>query len=208
MAKTKQISINQIDKIIASQTDTYPKDNKRVISYDVGNGETVDIEVTPLLSIEDMSSMVHAVVGALFDNDTYTPAMYELVHSKAILVYYTNLKSDMNNDKLNQIVYCTDIVNKVVQVVNISQFEDINYAICKAIEFRKQEILSTQNRLLEENYNQLVALTNTMSTFGEKMKGVDMNELMDNFKKLANTSEKERVNNVLEFQYANRDDKE
>lgn len=206
MAKTKQISINQIDKIIASQADRYPKDNKTVISYNVGNGETVDVEVSPLLSVEDMNNMVQAVSEAVFDNNTYVPAVYELIYSKAVLAYYTNLKIDMKNDKFNQIVYCTDIVDKVVDSVNTMQLADINDAIDKAIEFKKQEILSTQNRLLEENLNQLVTLTNTMSEFGEKMKDINMNEVIDNYKKIANMPEKERVNNILEFQRKENED--
>lgn len=196
MTDTKKISINQIDKIIKTQTGNCKE--KITIQYKVTDDEIIEIVVTPLLSVDEMNSMVNSIVDTIC-NDTYNPALYELVYSKAIMVYYTNLKTDITNNKLNQIVYCTDIIEKIVNIINPLQLADINDAVDKSIEFKKQEILSTENRLLKENLNQLVSLTNIMSEIGEKMNDIDIKELMKNCKKIADIPEKERIQKILEI---------
>lgn len=195
MTDTK-ISVNQVDKIIKTQTRNCKE--KITIPYKVADDEIIEIVVTPLLSVDEMNSMVNSIAETIC-NDTYNPDLYELVYSKAIMAYYTNLKTDITNDKLNQIVYCTDIIEKIVNIINPLQLADINDAVDKSIEFKKQEILSTENRLLKENLNQLISLTNIMSEMGEKMNDINIKELMENCKKIADIPEKQRVQSILEI---------
>lgn len=209
--ENSKISINQIDKIIAAQSDKYPKNNKTVISYDVRNGETVDIEVTPLLSLDDMDGFVEGVTEGIFDNDTYKPALYEIVYSQAILCFYTNLKTDMTNDKLIQIVYNTDIVDMVIDKINVMQLADINDALEKAIEFKKQSILSEQRKLLSETnmtmqieQNEVISkMDSVINLFKNISSGLDdygKKQLAEDINKIANTDEKVIVDNILDFQ--------
>ena len=209
--ENSKISINQIDKIIAFQADKYSKNNKTVISYEVGNGEPVDVEVTPLLSLNDADNFVECVIEGVFDNDTYKPALFELVFSQAILYFYTNLKSDMKSEKLIQIVYNTNIVDRVIENVNKMQFADINDALEKAIEFKKQSILSEQRKLLSETnmtmrieQNEVISkMDSVINLFKNISNGLDdygKKQLAEDINKIANTDEKVIVDNILDFQ--------
>ena len=105
MSKTNpEVSVNQIDKIIKSKSFLYHKDNKTTVLFDVADGEQISINVTPILSIEDMKEFVEVVSDSVFIDDEYTPALFEIVYASAIMTYYTDLKTNITNDKLLQII--------------------------------------------------------------------------------------------------------
>lgn len=213
MPKIKQISVNQIDKIISCQDDN---SKNTTIQYNVDNNEEISIVVTPLLKPEDTSGFVDSVVDAVFVNDDYNTALYELVYSKAILAYYTNIKYDITNEKLNKIVYCTNIIDMIIEKINRMQLSDINDAINKKIEFKKNLIISEQKKLLDDAVirlnteqdkmvTQISSLVDVFGKIGKEANEIDINKLSEDVNKIANMDENKTVNNILEFQ--NKDDK-
>ncbi len=211
MSKTNpEVSVNQIDKIIKSQSSKYPKDNKTVVLFDVAYGEQISINVTPILSIEDMNEFAEVVSNSVFIDDEYAPALFKLVRARAIMTYYTDLKTNITNDKLLQIIYNTDIIERVEDSINPKQFSAIETAIGKAIEFKKQSILSEQRKLVTEltnnvqiEQNDVITKMNSVVELFEKISngldGYGKKQLAEDINMIANKDEKEIVDNILEF---------
>ncbi len=207
MTKTKQVSFNSLKKIIKYQS----SDNKTTILFDVDKDESIEVEVTKLLSTQDSVDFVDSVSSAIFIDGVYTPSLYNLVYSKAILAFYTNIKvNDINNDLLNEIIYDTDIIDKILSVINEMQLYHLESAITDAIDYKCKEILSvnelTANTMIQEmaernkeQTEQVKALITTFSEIGKTFDGIDQNKLMQMIEMIANKDEDELVNSVMAY---------
>lgn len=207
MAKTKQVSFNSLKKIIQCQS----LDNKTSLLFDVGDNENIEVEVTKLLSTQDSVDFVESVSNAVFIDGVYTPSLYNLVYSKAILAFYTNIKvNDINSDLLNEIVYNTDIMDKIIDVINEIQMYHLESAITNAINHRCKELLSVNesatNHLIQEvsekskeQSEQVKTLIETFSEIGKAFDGIDQNKLMEMLETISNKDEDKIVNSVMDY---------
>lgn len=212
--KKKITSVSPIQQIVSY---AIPKSDKCILFLPISETENIEIEVRQLLSTDEMVSFVNGVCNAVFWNDEYVPSIYELVISKAILTYYTNLAvfqtnkeasvSLISNEHLTQLVYCTNIIQEVKSKINLRQFESMIVAIDKAIEFKKQEIYNTQSARLEEAIKQIEILINTTERITAQFEGIDMKQATEAAIKIANIPEQELVKNILEVQFNEKNNK-
>ncbi|MEG0899815.1 MAG: hypothetical protein RSF40_08930 [Oscillospiraceae bacterium] len=216
MAKAKKedskISINQMDKLLPTKT----KDDNKIPLWlkDSEGKDTLEIIVTPILSVDDTVSFVESVAEALFVKDTYLPSVRNLVYNKALLAYYTNLRFDMTDDKINELVYQTTVCDQISETIMKhagEQMCDVHVAIDEAIEFKKQQILSEQRQLLmatnmriDEEQNDILkssnALIEAFNSIITKFNDINFEQLVKDVNTVANTPDKERVDNILSFQ--------
>lgn len=198
--KTNKVSVSQLEKIIKFQNKD--KEDKITISFENEDGK-FDVEVLKTISITNMILMVDGVVNNLFDEDSnFISAIQDFVFYKAILAYFTNVDiSNISDDMLNDLIYKTNIMGRIIEVINQKQFNNIEDSIHSAIKYKKQEILSNQRYTLEENLNQLFIATKSIETFTEMFKDMDVNKLAKFIDNNNNISEKKIVDNVLDYNY-------
>ncbi|MEG1614824.1 MAG: hypothetical protein RR343_05010, partial [Oscillospiraceae bacterium] len=73
-----------------------------------------------------------------------------------------NIKTNMTNDKLNYIIYKTDILEKVLNEINKKQLQFIKDALQNAIIFKEQSIHCTQKIRLEQEQEEILKHTNDL----------------------------------------------
>lgn len=205
MAKTKQVSFNALKKIVKMQS----KEDKKVILFDTPDDEKIEVEVVRVLSPEDMTSFVMSVTETLFDGNTYNPAIFELIYSQSILSYYTNVKvDDMKNDLINDIVYSTDMIDRIIEVVDEKQLSEIETAIESSINYKIKEIMSVNelannqlSNMVQEEHESLksevTTLIETFSQVGKTFEGIDQEKLMSLMESIAGKDEKKLVDNIM-----------
>lgn len=196
-----KVSFNQIDK--------YLKSNKLdAISRFFGDGESgLEVEVKRSISIEEMDSFIESVADAVFVDGTYKPALREFVFFKAILAYFTNIKTEgMNNERLMGL-YIT-IRSGIVSMIDPSVYEWLITAVDERIKWTLDCALSAQKRRLDDAIaeinaeklmisEQMDSLLTVFERMAKEAEGFNKDELMADIKKIANKSELDIARSVL-----------
>ena len=198
MSNTKQ-ALTKIEKIINSQANP-----TSTITYKI-NGEDINIEVKRSISKEDKASFIMYVVDNCFDGGIYSPIFKSELFNIALLEYYTDISVDIPVDTLFEITTNTDIISKVEDIIEnncllYTQLSSIRRAINDMIEYRKQEILSTQKQELDNIIETIEESVTGFSEIGDKFKDINVNELIPMLQKIANKDEYALTKAVLDIQ--------
>lgn len=139
MAKQKKISISRLEKVLAG-LEGAPK------ILPVGKaGETEEIVVTPLLSLEKQAQLAVYIANSVFTEDTdgqtqdkqisYAPYYYDIACMTGVLKYYTNIRTD-NPAKLYMLCIKGGLFEKIVQLVDPRQYAAVTQAAQQLIAYR------------------------------------------------------------------------
>lgn len=195
--KENKISVNQIDAIL----ENYKQEDKSVICY-TSSGEEIVIKVKHHINTKDAMQFITNVVGNVFIDvkgyPTYYPYARDIDVIRNVMLYYTNLKSEINIDKITSFG-STDIYSNIIKAIDYNQYDQILTAIDHAIEYRKNEILSTQKALLEKNIQELQNLTATFEKVGEQFKNIDIDDMINVCKGMASKDENALAGAILDF---------
>lgn len=202
MAKReKKISFNTVDKIL----DTEKPENTEVVC-NLPDGSNITVTVRRRLSFQDFLQYVSQVVDGVFvdldDGTIYTPENLDISYIYATLRYYTNIKEDMKIEKLYAFGM-TDFYQKIVDQIDFMQFKSLKTAIDSTIDFRKQELLSAQQELLNRNIEKIENLIGTVSKFATVFENIDISEMTETFQKIAEKDERGLVNAILNLRSEN-----
>lgn len=121
-------------------------------TYDVGDDQTIDVVITPTLSVEDRAYMIQNIVDSLFIDNKYQPYFYTAAFWYWILKYHTKLPFDELVAKdtkegvvdgsvlkaVMTIVYNTKLPDDIKEIVGYNNFADIEEEVHEGVEFRKQ----------------------------------------------------------------------
>ena len=121
--KIKKVSVNQIDEVLDSVD--------RSVNIDWCG---IDVEVHKFISLQDMIQFVYDAVDACFMEDgAYVPEVKWLAYSCAIVEHFTNIRLPENIDKKIALIYGTNIVGEVTNVVSQIQLQALTDAIDEKI---------------------------------------------------------------------------
>lgn len=125
--KSKKVSINTMDKIV--------KENKVENATFEWNGATVEVKRT--LSFTDLLKLVQVICASCFTNDTgeYLPEARELATRAGVMDAYTNVRLPDNIDHKYEILFGTDIYEKVVQYIDRMQFGTLLNCIDEKLDY-------------------------------------------------------------------------
>ena len=195
-----KVSFNQIDK--------YLKTNKvESISRFLGGEDGFEVNVKHSISIDDMDAFVESVADALFVNGAYKPALRESVFFKAILAYFTNIKTEgMNNDRLIGL-YVT-IRPEIISMIDPSVYEWLIAAVDAKVKWTLDCVLSVQQRSLNDAVaeinaeksmisEQMDSLLTVFERMAKEAEGFNKEELMADIKKIANKNELDIARSIL-----------
>lgn len=196
-----KISFNQIDKMTAGV--------KRTVDYEkkLEDGSTITINIKTSIGPEEMDSLVNSVADAVFVNGEYKPALLDIVWFKALLAYYTNIKTDgLSNERLMALY--VDFYETLCQKIEINHYMALRQAVEDKIKFTLDCALSEQRRRLDEaiealnkEREEITSQMDMLIKFFEKLaksaEGIDKGQLQADLHALASKSEREIVESVL-----------
>ena len=114
----------------------------------------IEITIKPTLSFQDVLSFVDNVVKTCFtaDDGAYIPEVKDFVVRCCILEMYANFTLPTNVERKYDLVYCTDAVDRVVEHINLAQFNEIINAINDKIANIAQANIEAVNAQMNELY--------------------------------------------------------
>lgn len=189
MAKKKdsKVSITKLDEFLKTQ-----KQETVVVEVD-----GLEFEVKTLLDLADFHAMVNAVVDASFVYDEelgvekYDAVYEQYAQNIAVLTYVANFKPETASEKLYALSLCRPVMDAIYRVWDETQRWSFDTAVCDQTEFKKQELLSSERKMLQDATAQIDIAANSLLQFNTLFEGVDPQELMNDMQKIAGMSELE-----------------
>lgn len=177
----KRIDTSDIKKIIELSSS---KDNEVVFHYSDDKGFEKDIIVFKTIPTSLMIEFVDTVVDKCFVDETFRPLNVDIIYDRCLLAYYTNLEYVEKDDKdtsIEDLIYKSDIVRKIKSSIDSYQKSIIDRGIKSAVEFKRQEVLSSQKKRLENLINGVATeqaeiiseIKKIITLFNDNFSGVD-----------------------------------
>lgn len=168
------------------------KENNGRISVDINKAienmssvRTIDfggteIHVKKYLTMSEAFSYVARVVSSVFGEDgTFQPEAGDVVQRIALIESYTDLALPESASDAYALLFCTDIVSRVMGVIDLDQYNTLSNAISNKIRYSECTNTSSVEMRLENMMTQMNVLE---QKFESLFDGIDK-ETMDNFVK-------------------------
>lgn len=187
MAKksNSKVSITKVDEYLKAA-----KTEPVALSVTAQDGTVLEFEVKPVLSLAEFHSMVHAVANASFIVDaetgmeTYDAVYHRYAHDIAILTYVANFKSEMTSEKLFALAQCDEILLIIMDNWNVFQRNAFNDAVVEQIDFKQQELLARERKLLTEVTTQIESVANSMNQLVAAFGDIEPQSLLGEMQKI------------------------
>lgn len=168
------------EEIVREQANQSIHESQVFISDDECNntGKGLEIKVLYVISIDEFTSFVESVVDSMFVNDDYFPSLYNFAFASCILYYYTNIRVQVDNEIISDIIYKTEIYKLILEKINSNQLLHLKKAIKNKIELRKAKLFFEKENLLNENLDALTKATNIFSDIAQNLQNFDYNSLL------------------------------
>jgi len=131
--------------------------------------EDLEIKVRPNLDMKDMRVFVQECINSCFTDDgDYMPDAEDFAIRINIIEKYTNLSmpSDLKIQYL--LVYNTDIISRIVDLIDPAQFDVIRASIERGVRYRASAHIEGMTQKLNEIYATVLAIIDDFDTkFGE-----------------------------------------
>lgn len=175
MAKIKKISINAFDKV---KSEYYTP--IKVVEW-----RGIEVTIKPTLSLVNMIEFVSQVSKGCFDinNATFMPELKDFAIKTCILEKYTNFTLPINVEHQYELLYCTDVVDMVLQHINIQQFEEMIAAIDDKVMHMAQANIESIHSQMTELYS---AFDGLQKNFENLFAGINPDDLTGILKSLNN----------------------
>lgn len=146
---------------VSDLKEVYKRDN--MTNSVVVDWRGLKIGVNPSLSLKGMLDFVSYVVESVFDDDgTYKPSYYDFIVKYALMEYYTSFY--FGDDDINEVydmLYCTDVVGAVLEVINKGQLKEMLDSIDNSIKHRLDVDTATNRDAMIQLMNDVSNLTET-----------------------------------------------
>ena len=162
-------------------------------------GEPVKIEVKTTIPAEQMQELVLGVVRTQFGENEetgellYLPELRALALAANVLHYYTNLKDDIGNDRLVEMLYNTGMYAKIVEAISFEQYSAIKEAADARVEWIKAQTVAGHTAEIRKVLEKLDAATEALSTMTSEFSNVDEGTMSAAIERLANIPMEELV---------------
>lgn len=197
MAKnnSSKISIAALDKVL-KQVDT----EAAIISLSAKD-VSVDIEVRKSVSLQEFCDMVDEATNTYFQYDEtgqehYVAGVGDFACDYVLIKHLTNLKTaadvdskEQQNDRLYALCVHTGLVRLVEETLPKKLVLDFHEAVYEQVEFRKQQMLSNERRMLQAAVEQIDKANTTFAKFVEMFSDVDPTSMMESMQKIVSMDE-------------------
>lgn len=202
MAKnnSSKISITTLDKLL-KQVDT----GVSTVALRVGD-ECVDIDVRRDVSLQEFCDMVDEAANTYFQHDEdgqecYVAGVGDFACDYVLIKYLTNLKTTEDvasedekakarqQDRLYALCIHTNLLRLVEDALPKKMVLDFHEAVYEQAEFRKQQMLSNERRMLKAAVEQIAKANTTFAKFVEMFSDVDPTSMMESMQKIVSMDE-------------------
>lgn len=129
------------------------------LKYKSGENE-IKVLVRPLLDLNTFASAVESAVSSCFDEEgKYVPWMRDVSFAHAIIAAYSNLELPSNLHDVFDLINETDLYMQIGKVVNQNQFEMLERAVDRKIQY----VLDEQNCARKQELDVALATLNYVS---------------------------------------------
>lgn len=162
-------------------------------------GEPVKVEVKTTIPAEQMQELVLGVVRTQFGENEetgellYLPELRELALAANVLHYYTNLKDDVGNDRLVEMLYNTGIYSKIVEAISFEQYSAIKEAADARVEWIKAQTVAGHTAEVRKMLEKLDTATEALNAMTSEFANVDEGTMSAAIERLANIPTKDLV---------------
>lgn len=190
--KEKKISINKWESIMTSPIVTIP----------LSDAEDVEIVIQRTLPLNDVLQFVTDAVAACIDADTgaYTPEVLPFVVKMNVLTIYANFTMPANVEKQYDLIYNTDVVDRVMAHINKEQYGEIVSAINEKIEYECAIMTSAAVSQVNELASRMEEFAGKTQALFSDVSGDEVSALMHNLSSIGNVDERAMVHAVFEAQ--------
>lgn len=165
-SEMKEVSVNQIEKIIKNHYDNSYKE----VEFKCGD-EVITVMVKPYLTYQEFGEFVQTVVDTCFEKDEitgeysdYYAYREDFITAICVLKYYTNIMIPKDATKLYPLIYGTDIIDKILDIIDLQQNRDLMLSISQKMEFRRRQVAN--NKRYSDLYDKLSELEEMLMYFG------------------------------------------
>lgn len=214
MAKNNnsKISVATLDKLI-KQIDTEPS----MVSLHAGD-VSIDIEVRRNVSLQEFCDMVSEAADTYFQYDEegqehYVAGMGDFACDYVLIKHLTNLKTVADvasqdeeakvrqHDRLYALCVHTDLMQLVGNVLPKKLVPDFHEAVYEQVEFRKQQMLSNERRMLQAAADQIDKANTSFAKFVEMFSDVDPASMMETMQNIMSMDVNKLASAVVDAQY-------
>ena len=129
------------------------------LKFKSGENE-IKVLVRPLLDLNTFASAVESAVSSCFDEDNkYVPWMRDVAFAHAIIAAYSNLELPSNLYDVFDLINGTDLYIQIGKAANQNQFEMLERAVDRKIQY----VLDEQNSARKQELDLALATLNSVS---------------------------------------------
>ena len=129
------------------------------LKFKSGENE-IKVLVRPLLDLNTFASAVESAVSSCFDEDNkYVPWMRDVAFAHAIIAAYSNLELPSNLYDVFDLINGTDLYVQIGKAANQNQFEMLERAVDRKIQY----VLDEQNSARKQELDLALATLNSVS---------------------------------------------
>lgn len=163
--ETKQIAINQWEKLLDNKVQTLPLVE--------GDEKSPVIEVRPLLPMDEMWDVVDEMVEYCIptvntgtedepkEEIVFMPENRDFALRRVVVSRYGNLRLPKDSAKQYELLYCTNVFQRIVGMICQDQLREICTAVDRKVEYRKDAMLSITTAL-RELFGQFIGMTDKL----------------------------------------------
>ena len=184
----KKMTLNTLTKIMSTSPTT-----NNTISFDI-DGEIINIEIKPYVSLQEMSDIIDSSVNAAFTDSGIAYEYKEAVFKYKIIDTLTNIPTLKSKDTVDLVKY-TEIYDRLGLEDKLSYMNDymrnlmndLRTAIYNKLEYQKQLIIhSTRtDELVDAVINFLEKTTETINGLGTLVDGLKVDSINEIVTKVA-----------------------
>ena len=198
-------AIKNYIKFYEIKADAITGEELNEVKYTNGDA-TYSFHVTPIISVEKFGEVVRSVSNSAFSvadgTKVYAPYFQDYFFRIAVIEAYTDLVSlnDLDQDTIVHLIYGTPLWGEVCKRINSAQFEDLERAIHRKVEYDKSVLIADADRRINSMVEQLGNALNALDAVTATMRPVETSKLLDLADKLNNMDEAKVAHAVLDYQ--------
>lgn len=141
--------------------------------------EGLEINVKPFIDMKEMHTFVCECVNSCFTDDgDYIPDAEDFAIRVNLIEKYTNI-SMLSDMKIQYaLLYDTDLIDRVVEMIDAAQFDVVKASIDRGIRYRASAHIEGMTQKLNEIYATVLAIIDDFDTkFGEVFGSVSADDM-------------------------------
>lgn len=192
MAKTKKVTFGMLAADM-------PEVEYTTVTYK-GKNKEYNINVKIFLDFEEAMMFVNDIANACANsvNENYRPEVFDFAVKASALAYYAGIEIGEDAGKVYDVIYGTDLYQRVREVINEEQFLALASAARDRVNYDRDNIVSAHTSQINELINKMDEVMRDGNQVIEQLSGDEIKKNLDDLMRMAGTLEG-KANNVVEL---------